>query len=542
MNWLATLCMLSFGWQRFFLTMFAGAIGALAMPPFFGLPALFLSIPLLIWMLDGVESQKARKAWFGVSFSLGFAYGLGFFTVALHWIGAAFFVDGGPLLFVMPFAVLALAGTMALFWGVAVRLAYLFWSRSAWRIFALAASLSVAEFVRGHVLTGFPFDLLGYSLTANDMMMQATSLVGVYGLTPLVVMMASTPALIWPDDERTWSVRLAPFFLGLVLLVSQMAYGQWRLSAEAPIPSQDVSLRQGLSLRIVQPAIDQATKWQPSARSFITDQLFSLSQSQVGPNDGGLFEVDLLIWPEAALPYYLTDEPGIFSRFARLLPPNTSLVLGVPRRELFADDSARAYNSIMVVDSEGEIAQTYDKTHLVPVGEFLPFKNLFAQFGLTQFVPGIEGWEHGLSRRVLDVEGLPSFLPLICYEAIFSGDLGTQNGAPEFILNVTNDAWFDGSIGPDQHFHHARVRAVEEGLPMVRAANSGVSGVIDAYGRIVAMAANGEVGVIHATLPGRLDGTLFQTVRHWPFLVFVFLGFALAFIGKRANSDKKSHF
>lgn len=528
--------MLSFGWQRIFLTMLAGALGALAMPPLFGLPALFLAIPLLIWMIDGVETQQARAAWFGVSFQIGFAFGFGFFVIALHWVGAAFLVDGGLLLVAMPFAVLALAGVMALFWAIAVRVAYFFWSRSAWRIFALAASLGVAEFARGHVLTGFPFDLLGYSLTANDMMMQATSLVGVYGLTPIAVMIAAAPALIWPADERTWSARLAPFFLSILVLASQMAYGQWRLSAVAPTPDQNVTLR------IVQPVIDQATKWQPQARSFITDQLFSLSQLQIGPNDSGLLEVDLLIWPEAALPYYLSEEPGIFSRLARLLPPATSLVMGVPRRAVFADDTTHAYNSIMVIDSEGEIAQTYDKTHLVPIGEFLPFKNLFAQLGLSQFVPGLEGWEHGLHRRVLNIEGLPSFLPLICYEVLFSGDLGAENSDAQFMLNVTNDGWFDGSIGPLQHFHHARVRAVEEGLPLVRAANSGVSAVIDSYGRIIASAGSGEIGVIDATLPGRLEGTLFQTVRHWPFLLIVLLGFALALVGKRTKDDNKSHF
>ncbi|MCC0025014.1 MAG: apolipoprotein N-acyltransferase [Hyphomicrobiaceae bacterium] len=528
MTWLATTSMLAHGWRRFLLLLVAGAVAGLSVAPFFLLPALFLSLPVLVWALDGAETIPGeRPRLFGPSFVIGFAFGLGYFLVAIHWVGAAFLVDGGWLLFAMPVAVLALAAVLALFWGLGTRLAFVLWSHSPLRILALAAGLSLAEYARGHLFSGFPFDLAGYALTANETMMQAAALIGVYGLTPVVLFMSATPALIWPADERGWAQRLAPFFLALVVLVGQIGYGQWRLSETAPA---DVT---GVKLRIVQPAVDQASKWLPGARQFITDQLISLSETKLTPDDPGLSGITHLIWPEAALPFYLDEEPGIFSRLARILPDDTLLLTGAPRRETLGSDQTNAYNSIFAINGDGEIVSTYDKVHLVPIGEALPFKQVFAALGLSQFVPGSDGWEPGQSRRLMSPAGTPAFQPLICYEIVFPGDLGPDIAQADFMLNLTNDAWFDHSIGPAQHFHHAQLRAVEEGIPLVRAANSGISAVVDAYGRVRTMAREGEVAILDSGLPGRIDGTLYQFLRPWPFIFLTGLFAALALLGRR---------
>jgi apolipoprotein N-acyltransferase len=203
-------CMLAHGWRRALLLILAGALAALSAPPLFALPALFVALPVWVWSLDGAETGRGWRRLFGVPFLIGFWFGLGYFLVALHWIGAAFFVDGGWVLAVMPVCLLALCAVLALFWGLASAIAHLFWSHRGDRILALAAALAAAEFARGHLLSGFPFDLLGYALTANDQMMQAASLVGVYGLTLVAALVAMTPALIWPADKRAMTVRLVP--------------------------------------------------------------------------------------------------------------------------------------------------------------------------------------------------------------------------------------------------------------------------------------------------------------------------------------------
>jgi len=499
----------------------AGALAGLSMPPLFFLLALFVAMPLWVWALDGAEIETGWGRVFGAAFQIGFFFGLGYFLVALYWIGAAFLVDGGWMLALMPLAILALAALMALFWGLASALAHLFWSPSTTRILALGASLSAAEFVRGHIFTGFPFDLIGYALTSNEMLMQTASLVGVYGLTFIAVMLAFVPALIWPADERPLSIRLVPFFAALLVVAAQLGYGNWRLSTTQLKPQRDIRLR------LVQPAIAQSVKWLPGSRDFILNRLVSLSETKSGPDNKGLSGVTYLIWPEAALPFFLADYPQALVRIADMLPTGTVLLTGAPRRGFSAGNERADYNSILAINSAGEVVSSYDKTHLVPFGEYLPFKSLFAKFGLRQFVPGLDGWSAGETRNVLRPDGKPGFLPLICYEAVFSGDLGAQINEAGFILNITNDAWFDGSIGPLQHFYHARLRALEHGVPMVRVANSGVSAAIDPLGRITNFLGSGEVGVMDVTLSEPVAPTLFSKLTNWPFLAALLLSFVL---------------
>ncbi len=519
MNWIAQKCILAFGWRRALMMLGAGALAGLSMPPVFLLPALFVAMPLWVWALDGAEIQTGWRRVFGSAFQIGFFFALGYFLVALHWIGAAFFVDGGWLIAAMPLAVLALGALMAIFWGLASALAHLFWSPSKTRVLALGASLSGAEFVRGHVFSGFPFDLLGYALSGNEMLMQTASLVGVYGLTFIASMLGFVPALIWPADGRRLGARLVPFFAALLIIAAMLAYGNYRLRVTEPTPRPDVRLR------LVQPGIKQSVKWRPGSRDFILNRLFSLSQAQTGPGNEGLSGVTYLIWPEAALPFFLADFPEVLTRISDMLPTGTVLLTGAPRRGVSTNGEPADYNALLAINSNGEVVSSYDKTHLVPIGEYLPFKSVLEQFGLRQFVPGLDGWSAGEQRKIMRPGGGPGFLPLICYEAIFSGDLGDQISEAKFILNITNDAWFDGSIGPLQHFYHARLRALEHGIPLVRVANSGVSALVDPLGRITSYLAPGEVGLVDLTLPNPVAPTLFSKWTNWPFLFALLLSF-----------------
>ena len=526
MTWLAESAILSYGWRRLVLLFIAGAIGALSVPPLFILPALFVAMPIWVWCLDGAERHRGLRAFLSPAFLIGFAFGLGYFTVAIHWIGAAFIQEGGWFIVLMPFAILGLAAILALFWAVGSALAHLLWSGGALRIVTLAAFVSAAEFARGHLFSGFPFDLLGYALTANDEMLQLASVVGVYGLTFLAALLAMTPALIWPPDGRSLVRRLAPFFLSVAAIAAQVAYGNSRLS------TTELTARADMRVRLVQPMIIDHADWTVADPAEIMDRLISLSEAKLTPTDQGLAGITHLVWPESVFPFFLTQYPDALARIARMLPPQTLLLTGAPREPIGADGLAEegnpGYNSILAINTDGEVVMSYDKSHLVPFGEYLPLSDFFGLFGIRQFVPGTNGWAPGDGRRLMTPPGTPPFLALVCYEAIFPGDIGDPARA-EFILNITNDAWFDGSIGPAQHGHHARIRAVETGLPLIRAANTGATMAVDPLGRVTARLAEGEVGVIDVVPSEKLrEGTLFARFGHWPFLSALGLGLLLA--------------
>lgn len=254
-------------------------------------------------------------------------------------------------------------------------------------------------------------------------------------------------------------------------------------------------------------------------------RLLDLSTMRAHPEDQGLDDVTHLVWPEAALPFFLSDEPEYLARIARALPQGVTLLTGAPREAYGTDGTiaadAKPFNSIFAFNSDGEVISSYDKTHLVPFGEYLPFDAQLRSLGFSQMVAGSDGWAHGDARRLMALPGTPPFLPLICYEAIYSGGLGAAVEDAQFLFVVTNDAWFDGSFGIAQLFHHSRLRAVEEGLAMVRAANSGISAIIDPLGRITAKMDAGKIGAIKGTPAQPIARPVFAQTRHLPFLGLV---------------------
>jgi len=526
MTRLAEWTMLSHGWRRFLLMLVAGAVAALSIPPLFVLPALFVTFPLWVWALDGAERRTGLGRIFGPAFWIGFAFGWGYFTVAFHWLGAAFLLEGGWYLVPMPFAILALAALIALFWGLASALAHLCWSHGVWRIVTLAAFLSAAEYARGTLFSGFPFDLLGYALTATTEMMQSASIVGVYGLTALAALLAMTPALIWPADGRAIAPRLVPFVLAIAVIAAMLGWGHVRLQ------STPVTARTDMKVRMVQPVITEHSDWAAANPPDIVSRLIDLSSAKTGPSDPGLADKTQVIWPESVFPFFMSQYPEGLARIARMLPDKTMLLTGAPREPdrdpANPDDTNPGYNSLLAIDTNGEIVASYDKSHLVPFGEYLPFQNFWKLFGIRQFVPGTNGWAPGNGKRLMSPPGMPSFIALICYEAIFSGDLGADPAEAQFLLNISNDEWFDGSIGPAQHAHHALLRAVETGLPLLRVTNSGVTFAADPLGRITASLAPYEPGVLDVVPANKIDETVFDRFGNWPFLIVVLLGIVLA--------------
>jgi len=296
-----------------------------------------------------------------------------------------------------------------------------------------------------------------------------------------------------------------------------------------------------MRMRIVQPMVLEHSDWSEAQPADVLSKLIDLSRTRLTPDDPGLSTVTQLVWPESSLPFFFSDYPDALSRIGQMLPDKTLLLTGAPREQYDpaapgGDPNDRpAFNSLSVIDHKGEIVASYDKSHLVPFGEYLPFPQLFGLLGLKQFVPGANGWQPGDGRRLMQLPNTPPFLALICYEAIFSGDLGPDTGKAQFILNITNDAWFDGSIGLDQHADHARLRAVEEGLPMVRVANSGLTELIDPLGRVTAGLPPEQVGLLDVVPANRLPGTPFTRFGYWPLLLVLLAGLGIAVSSSRAG-------
>ncbi len=524
MSGVAQRVILSWGWRRFLIAFLAGAVAALAMPPFGFLPALAVSLTAAVWLIDGAASGRGRlPATLRSTAVVGWWWGFGYFVAGLWWLGAAFLVEADEFAWALPFGVLGLPAVLAFFPALGFALSRLLWSPGAARIFAFAFGLTVSEWLRGTLFTGFPWNTLGMALAQNGWLMQAGSVVGLYGLTVMAVLICAAPATL--GTGSTLRSRVLTPGLALAGLAALALLGAWRLPA-APLASVA-----GVRLRIMQPNLPQDAKFRPENRDAIMRHYLTLSDRATSPQATGVGDATHLIWPESAFPFLLHRDAPALAQIAALLPPGTMLVTGAAR----ADDPRpgetryRYYNAIHVVADDGSIVGTYDKIHLVPFGEYFPhiFDSALRGLGIRQFVHVPGGFDMGERGGGLPVPGLPPVAASICYEAIFPGEVVAPGARPGLILNVTNDAWFGNTPGPYQHLAQARLRAVEEGLPLVRAANTGISAVIDPYGRVHASLPLGVEGVLDASLPAAIAPPVFA--RYGKALVIAFIlccGFA----------------
>lgn len=490
--------------KRAFIAAFlAGAGASLALAPFHFVPILLVSFTLLTWLLDGV---CGIAGWRGLraAAAIGWWFGFGFFLSGLYWVGFALTVDAESFGHFIPVAVLALPAGLALFCAAATLLASIGWSAGPARILLLALCWSAFEWLRGHIFTGFPWNLIGYIWSADFApllaVMQSASIIGVYGLGLITVILAALPALLADGKLRTGPVVI-PLMCGAALLLGMAGYGFARLGQAGP---GDVA---GVRLRIVQPNIAQAAKWQPEQRAAIFRTLIDLSAtpSPLPPTH--------IIWPEAATPFFLLQSEAALAQMSRLVPATGAVITGAPRiGAATSTDANPIHNSVVVVDVDGGVPALYDKVHLVPFGEYLPFPEIFAAAGLKKLTVDLGSFASGPGPKTLTAPGLPPFSPLICYEVIFPDGVVDPADRPAWLLNVTNDAWFGDTSGPQQHLAQARMRAVEQGLPLVRAANTGISGVFDAYGRGMILLPLNHRGIIDTALPQALAPTLYA---HW---------------------------
>ncbi|MFL5047684.1 MAG: apolipoprotein N-acyltransferase [Xanthobacteraceae bacterium] len=503
---LAHRVMLAWGWRRAAIAAAAGAMSTLALAPFNLWPVMFLTFPVLVWLIDG--SAAGRLGGVMSAAGAGWWFGFGYFLAGLYWVGHAFLVDAKTFGWLLPFAVAGLPAGLALFTAAGLALARAMWTRGPSRVLALAVALTVVEWLRGHLLTGFPWNAYGYALTGPLVLAQSAALVGIWGLTFMAVAIFASPAVL--VDERIYTRRpwLPPLCAALVLAACA-TYGLVRLNQT---PTSFVA---GVRLRIMQPNLPQDEKFNYGAKQQVMSRYLTLSDRATGPGTTGIRDVTHLIWPESAFPFFIAREPEALAQIAALLPQGTVLVTGGVRPEETTPGAqiVQGYNSIYVIDHDGSILGTYDKLHLVPFGEYLPFQGLLESFGLMQLTKVQGGFLAGERRRPLAMPGAPAAVPLICYEIIFSGEAVPRAGdRPGWLINLTNDGWFGNSTGPYQHFQQARVRAIEEGLPLVRGANTGISAVVDPVGRVINHLPLATEGVFDAPLPRRIPPTLFVRI------------------------------
>ena len=511
---------LSFGWRRAGIALLAGAASALALAPVNAWPILFVTFPVAVWLIEGASAGRLGGV-VGAAV-VGWLFGLGYFVAGLYWIGIAFLVDAKTFAWLIPFAVLGLPAYLALFTAAAFAAARLLWMRGPSRILALAVTLTVAEWLRGRLLTGFPWNAFGYALTEPLALAQAASLIGIWGLTFLAVWLFASPALFADeprDTRRPWLAVLVP----VAIVAALGGYGAARLARTPTAFVPDVKLR------IMQPNLPQDEKFNYGVRRQVMERYLALSDRATGPEASGVKDVTHLIWPESAFPFFLQREPEAMAQIANLLPPTAVLIVGAARPATAAPTPGvlRAYNSIYIIDHDATFLGIYDKLHLVPFGEYLPFQDFLESLGLMQLTKLRGGYIPGTARKAMPVPRAPAFLPLICYEIIFPGDAVPPGERPGWLLNLTNDGWFGRSTGPYQHFQQARVRAIEEGLPLVRAANTGISGVVDPLGRIIRALPLGSEGVLDAPLPRPVGATFYARFGDGPAAIVLLAALAL---------------
>jgi len=483
--------------QRLAVAIIGGGLTALALPPFNFVPILWVSLPVFLWLL---ESEKRFK---GAALT-GWAFGFGFFFAGFHWIANAFFVDKETFGTLAIPAVAALSAGFGLYIALIALVLHKFrrpasdaplgdWHRFrlAW-VLAFASLWTFVEWLRGWLFTGFPWNLMATAWAPWPEMGQVCAYIGSYGLGWLTVLVGAAPTLLATKDRFRVRVVITGAPLLAVMLIAGI--GLLRLY------SSDTESNGTTVVRLIQPNISQADKWRPGLLEHHLLEHVRMSRSS------GFEEVDVVIWAETAVPFSIQTSKHHRQVVTQAVPSGGILVTGAHRSDRTNEHGLQVYNSLFVLRDDGVILDTYDKAHLVPFGEYIPFRKWLPLSPLTSGM----GFSAGPGSRTISISGIPAFAPLICYEAIFPGTV-TGKTRPKWLLNVTNDAWFGNSVGPHQHFAAARLRAIEEGLPLVRVANTGISAVVDSFGQIRDMLPLGSSGVIDSSLPLQLKHpTLFS--------------------------------
>ncbi len=465
-----------------------GLLLALALPPFYIFPLAFVAFSLILKLYDNTKNKKE-------AFKIGYWFGFGYFLLGLYWISAALLIDIKQFGWMIPFALFGIAAVVAVYIGLVFYLLSYFKAKGFLKILIFAALWTLVEVLRGILFTGFPWNLVGYIWSFSDSVIQTASVVGIWGLSFITVVTSSIFYLkLTSDISAKKSNLFIAGTLGFFCIIN--SFGYFRLY------SHSTEFVPGVNLRIVQANIKQDLKWDEG-------EVFNNFNKQVDLSlSSGYQDITHIIWPESAIPYSLDENSNLLSVLKDIVPKNGLLISGAVRREqshdpLFPDISRNIWNSVLILGRNNK-AEFYNKNHLVPFGEYIPFRNLLP-LPINKITGGMLDFSVGGSKKIFNADNFVKFAPIICYEVIFPDGIVDSKERPQVLINVTNDAWYGYSTGPFQHFQMARMRSVEQGIPLIRAANTGISGVVDAYGRVIKKSNLEEEIVIDSKLPVALS-------------------------------------
>jgi apolipoprotein N-acyltransferase len=477
--------------RMWFIAVLLGFVLALGQAPVSFPVGIVTSIPILGYCAFRVNTWKQ-------AFAIGWWAGFGYFGLSMIWLVEPFFVEPEKHAILAPFALIGMSGGLALFWGGAFALSKQFGTGLGRYIIGLAVAWAAVEYLRSILFTGFPWGLLGYTWIETPIA-QWASVVGPFGLV-FITILGGLLMLSFPG-KRLAAPMVTVLFFGVL-----WAGGAWR------IPDVQSEQETNIRVRLIQPNAPQHQKWDPDWMGVFFRRGLEFTSAQAKQ------PVDLVVWPETSVPFALQDNVGDLQILSDAAGPRAHIIAGIRRFE-----GDKIYNSMVHLDEKGGLVSVYDKSHLVPFGEYVPFSEYLSGLGLRGLAANLQGFSSGTGPEVVSAFGLPAYLAMICYEAIFPSYARTDTERPEFLLHITNDAWFGDTIGPYQHLVQVQFRAIEQGLPAARAANTGISAMIDPYGRVISKLKLNEAGFLDANLPVPLDATIYARFGNLPFLIVLFI-------------------
>jgi apolipoprotein N-acyltransferase len=464
-----------------------GIVSACALPP--------LSWPVLFLIgFGGFITLLTSASTFKQCFKLSWCYALGFHLAGLYWISASLFIDIARYWWVLPFSLLALPAYLALIFAGAACAAHPLRSKPVLHALVLSAALFINELFRGSFLGGFPWNLFGYIWADTLPVIQCVSIIGIHGLTLLTLLAGAGFSFLYAPLKKSSLIMLALIY---IIFSSIALWGEDRLDKTA------TTFHDNVNLRLVQPNILQSERKTSQQRIAALSKLIALSNEK---NDHAVTHI---LWPETASPFFLNQNEQARDALKHLVPKGGALITGAPSRT-----EHDYFNSLVVMNDTGSIVGSYDKSHLVPFGEFIPLRNILKTVPVAVDVIGTADFTAGAGPKTIRAPAMPSFSTMICYEAIFSGNIVDETDRPEALVQITNDAWFGDTSGPYQHLAMARVRAIEEGLPLIRVANSGISAIIDPLGRTIESLPLNIGGIIDSRIPKALSEAPLFTRLH----------------------------
>ena len=496
-----------------------GGITSFSLPPYNFFLINFLTFPILLFILIEVQ-KKLNSIW--LNFKIGWLFGIGYFLLNIYWIVHSLTFEDIFKPFI-PFALVLIPSFLGLFYGFITLIVSRFkLKKDLSSILIFSITFAVIEFIRGFILGGFPWNLIVYSWANYLNFLQILSIIGTYSLNLISITIFLFPLLIVFEKKIKFKIFLLIFLI--FTLICNNYYGLWKIKNDEKFYSEF----QDFKIKIISPKISIDRFFEYNNEGVIIEELAELSN----PDN---LQKTIFVFPEGALAGVNLDRLKNFKEiFLNKFSDKHTIIMGI-NTERMINNSLKTYNSMVILDNRLNLISEYNKIKLVPFGEFLPFEKFFKKIGLKKISYGYESFSAGNDRSSISlIDKNFNFIPLICYEIIYSGKINLKLEDTNFIINISEDGWFGNSIGPHQHFSHAIFRAIEEGKNIIRSTNNGISAYIDSNGIVIAKLRSTQKGVIEVNKYKKINKTLFSKFGNKIFFYFILIyTILLFFIYKR---------